>query len=102
MPFSTSDHDTICFDLLTPKPLASAHAVNTLNIPVKYDFSNIDYADLASSLLATDWLNICSQDGNINNVWDSFSIYISLLIVKYTPVKKITFARKTPALPANI
>ena len=102
MPFSTSDHDTICFDLLTPKPLASANAANTLNIPVKYDFSNIDHAGLASSLLATDWLNIFSQDDNINNAWDSFSFYISSLIAKYTPVKEITIARKTPALPANI
>ena len=102
MPFSTSDHDTICFDLLTSKPFASANAANTLNIPVKYDFSNIDHAGLASSLLATDWLNIFSQDDNINNAWDSFSLYISSLIAKYTPVKKIIFARKTPALPANI
>ena len=102
MPFSTSDHDTICFDLLTLKPLVSANAANILNIPVKYDFSNIDHAGLARSLLSTDWLNIFSQDENINNAWDSFSFYISSLIAKYTSVKKITFARKTPALPANI
>ena len=102
MPFSTSNHDTICFDLLTTKPLASANAANTLNIPLKYDFSNIDHAGLASSLLAIDWLKIVAQDDNINNAWDSFSLYISSLIAKYTPLKKITFARKTPALPANI
>ena len=51
MPFSTSDHGTICFDLLTPKPLALANAANALNTPIKYDFSNID---LARSLLSTD------------------------------------------------
>ena len=67
MPFFTSDHDTICFDLLTPKPLASANAATTLNIPLKCDFSNFDHAGLASNLLATDWLKIFSQDDNINN-----------------------------------
>ena len=51
MPFSTSDHDTICLDLLTPKPSASAGAAIALNTPAKYDFSIIDYAGLASSLL---------------------------------------------------
>ena len=56
MPFSTSVDDTICFDLLTPKLLASANAANALNTPIKYDFSNIDHAGLTNSLLATDWL----------------------------------------------
>ena len=102
MPFSTSYHDTICFDLLTPKPLASANAGNAWNTPIKYDFSNIDHAGLASSLLSTDWPNVFSQDDNISKAWDSFSLYISSLIAKYTLVKKITIARKTPALPANI
>ena len=30
MPFSTSDHDKICFDLLTLKPLASSNAAIAL------------------------------------------------------------------------
>ena len=66
MPLSANDHDTICFDLLTPKLLASANVANTLNTPVKYDFSNIDHAGLACSPLSTDWLSIFSQDDNIN------------------------------------
>ena len=102
MPFSTSDQYTLCFDLLTPKPLASDNAANALNTPVKYDFSNIDHASLDSSLLSTDWLTVFSQDDNINKAWESFSLYISSPIAKYTPVKKIAFTRKNPALPANM
>ena len=93
MPFSTSDHDIICFDLLTPKPLASANAANALNTPAKYDFANIDHAGLAGSLLSTDWLDVFLHDDNINKGWDSFSLYIYSLIAKHTMVKKMTFAR---------
>ena len=81
MPFSTSDQDTLCFDLLTPKPLASDNAANDLNTPVKYNFSNIDHASLDSSLLSTDWLTVFSQDDNINKAWESFSLYISSLSI---------------------
>ena len=102
MTFSTSDHDIICFNLLTLKSSTSANAVIALNTSVKYEFSNIDDACLANSLLFTDWHYVFSQDDNINNTWDSFSLYISSLIAKYIPVKKITFARKTPTLPTNI
>ena len=83
---------------MTPKPFASANAWNT---PVKYDFSNIDHA-ASSLLISTDWLNVLSQDENINKAWDSLSLYISSLIAMYTPMKKINFTRKNPALSANI
>ena len=66
--FFTTDHDKNCFDLFIPKPLASANAANALNTQVKCDFFNIDHTDLASGLLSTDWLNVFSQDDNINKV----------------------------------
>ena len=102
IPFSTSDHNTICFDLKTLKPSAPANAAIVLNTPVKYDFSNIDHAGLVSSQLITDWRNVLSQDDDINNAWNSFNFYISSLKANYIPVKKISFARKTSALPPNI
>ena len=55
MPFSTSDHNTIYFDLLTLTPLhLSATPSFVTNLHQRLDFTKIDYNGFSSALLTTD------------------------------------------------
>ena len=89
IPFSTSDHNSIEVSL-------SSIALNKdgvlLNSCTQFpptnnlNFDKIGYAGLASELLHTYWFDNFSVHFHINHAWDLFSQYITLLIVKFTPI----------------
>jgi hypothetical protein len=88
--------------IFTAAPLVN-DATNT-NIPTnKLDFSRIDHAGLAASLLATDWRQYFSLTDDIDIAWEAFSSYIMSLITKFTPIKSIRHTtNKGSALPFDI
>ena len=103
MPFSTSDHNTIYFDLLKPTPLhLSATPSFVTNLHQRLDFTKIDYAGFSSTLLTTDWRQCFSLCDSIDTAWDNLSALINSLIIKFTPIKYSSSFKNKPLLPHNI
>ena len=100
MPFTTSDHNTIHFELLTPNhsSFSSAHSSDINTIP-KLDFAKTDHAGLSECLLSTDWHHLFSPSDPIDVAWESFSRYICSLIVRFTPLKKQFTHNKSNSIP---
>ncbi len=108
IPFSTSDHSSIEFQMLldAPKSVSRFHdsvaGVKVTPPSNKLDFDRIDHIGLAAELTHTDWSLIFSMNDNIDHAWEQFSNLISSLIVKFTPIK-INFSRSNNAcFPADI
>ena len=80
MPFSTSDHNTVSFDLSTPVHLLSSSIQSKTRSTL--DFSKIDYIGLTSDLLTTNWRSHFSLSDHIDVAWDYFSTYLMSLIIK--------------------
>jgi exonuclease III len=92
IPFSTSDHSSIEFQMVnnTPKAGTCTHdSLNCSTLPAvdKLDFDNIDHAGFAAELLHTDWPSIFSEDFSIDYAWEQFSKRIMSLVAKFTPIK---------------
>ena len=68
LPFSTSDHASINFDIIFDECDVKSHkdlSVNHVTAPDRLDFDKIDYAGFAAELIITSWPLIFSVDGNI-------------------------------------
>ena len=87
IPFSTSDHSSIEFQMLAHTPKTLSYTTNALLATNKLDFDKIDHARLAAELLHTDWPSIFNFNDNIDYAWEKFSNHIMLLIAKFTPIK---------------
>ena len=99
MPFSTSDHNTVSFDLSTPVRLLSS--LIQLKTRSTLDFSKIDHEGLTSDLLTTNWRSHFSLSDHIDVAWDNFSTYLISLIIKYIPTKRIHCSHRVASLLAN-
>ena len=105
IPFSTSDHNTISFNFLSPDAQTSENvASNSFNFPPKYDFSKIDQAGFSASLLPIDWHQCFAVTDNIDVAWENFYKLLSSLIKRFTPLKKDKPIKplSTRPLPLNI
>ena len=98
--FSTSDHNTVSFDLSTPVRLLSSSIQPKIRSTL--DFSKIDYIGLTSDLLTTNWRFHFSLSDHIDVAWDNFSTYLMSLIIKYTPSKRIHCTYRIASPPVNI
>ena len=76
MLFSISDHNTVSFDLSTSARLLSSSIQPKTRSTL--DFSKIDYIDLASDLLTTNWCSHFSLSDHIDVAWDNFSTYLNV------------------------
>ena len=103
MPFTTSDHNTIHFELLTPNhsSVSSAHS-SDINTSPKLDFAKTNHAGLSACLLSTDWHLLFSPSDPIDVAWENFSRYICSLIVRFTPLRKQFTHNKSNSIPLNI
>ena len=106
MPFATSDHNTIRFDLFTPS-LSSAVSPSHKSRPItnkisQLDFNRIDHAGLSACLLSANWDQIFSHTDTIDVAWDHFSNFIHSLLLKFTPKKKPSYSKRPDFMPPNI
>ena len=90
LPFYTSDHASINFDIIFDACDVQSHedlSVNHVTTSDRLDFDKIDYAGFAVELIITIWPLIFSVNDNIEYAWERFSSYILHLILKFTPKK---------------
>jgi hypothetical protein len=91
IPFATSDHASINFNMLSNVNNAAARnssmSLNGIPSPDKLDFDKIDHAGLSSELLHTNWSLVFVNNDNIDHAWEKFNSYIMSLILRFTPKK---------------
>jgi hypothetical protein len=86
IPFSTSDHSSIEFEIAL-NMLGTEDSTNIVLPTARLDFSKTDHCGLAADLLNINWSSIFSINDSIDNAWDKFNNCIMSLIIKFTPLK---------------
>ena len=70
IPFSTSNHSSIEFQILAHTPKTLSYTTNSLPTANKLDFDKIDHAGLAAELLHMDWPSSFNFNDNIDYAWE--------------------------------
>ena len=100
-PFSTSDHNTVSFDILyniTPLPSSSQSHVSFYR-----DFNNVNWNLIRSFLFNVDFDSIFNAQHNVDSVCDYFYSVMYYCIDKFVPVKTSRhFNRAGPRYPYNV
>ena len=106
MPFATSDHNILRFDLFTPSlssAVSPSHKPRLIpNKISQLDFNRIDHAGLSACLLSANWDQIFSDTDTIDVAWDHFNNFIHSLLLKFTPKKKPSYSKRPDFMPPNI
>jgi hypothetical protein len=84
-PFSTSDHDSIVFQLLLPatEPVRPCGCFNSFY----YDFKNADYESILNSLANVNWDELIDNCSDVNSAWCTFINQINAAVDDYVPRK---------------
>jgi len=85
--FSTSDHNIICFNLIskTDMPLSNV---------IKYNYSRADYVKIIEYLKEIDW-EVKFKDLDAEKMWNIFCELLNEVIMKFVP-KIINKSKKFP------
>ena len=79
-PFSTSDHNSIEFNLVFTAPPS---------IFIQgYDFPKADFTSLSNSLALTDWVSLLAESADVNEMLSHIQSKIHSLLPTYVPLRK--------------
>ena len=92
MPFSTSDHLCVKFDMVfaSGRSCLPSSPSSSSSLPVKYKWYEGDYDAIESYLFNIDWYSLLYFNPSVQAVWDTFMSVLYAVIDMYVPHLKHT------------
>jgi hypothetical protein len=80
-PFSTSDHNSVCFSIVVPYKAHTAHT----QPDIRYLWNEADYPALCNYLYNVDWVSLLSVNFTADCIWTAFCEIIDEAVELYVP-----------------
>ena len=85
MPFSSSDHNSVTFDVLLHVPIITDSNVSSYNFP-DFNFNNADWTKINEALSLVDWYDILNNH-DCNDQWTLLCRTLEDVIAQHVPLK---------------